>query len=195
MVLVVLAALAEAKHMHRRHALICLCGIGLAGITRGVLAKTTLSSIPMKNHETAMRAAIAMAAQNRSYPFGAVITNINSREILARGVNKTFDNPLLHGEISCINNYVSNYGNRNWADLVLYTTGEPCPMCMSALVWAGIGGVVFGSSAQTIKKSGIDIFTFSAKEINQGSSFSNTQLMGGILEAECDKLFTNRTRI
>ena len=90
--------------MNRRHVLICLCGIGLAGIARGALAKATLSSIPMKNHETAMRAAIAMAAQNRSYPFGAVITNANSGEILAKGVNETFDNPLLHGEISCINN-------------------------------------------------------------------------------------------
>ena len=194
MVLVALAVLVEAKQMNRRHALICLCGIGLAGITRGALAKTTLSSIPMKNHETAMRAAIAMAAQNKSYPFGAVITNAKSGEILARGVNKTFDNPLLHGEVSCINNYVSKYGNKNWADLVLYTTGEPCPMCMSGLIWAGIGGVVYGSSIATIKKSGIDIFIFSAKEINQGSNFSNTQLMGGILEAECDALFTNRAR-
>ena len=180
--------------MNRRHALICLCGISLASITRGALAKRALSSIPMKNHETAMRAAIAIAAQNKSYPFGAVITNANSGEILARGVNKTFDNPLLHGEISCINNYVSKYGNKNWADIVLYTTGEPCPMCMSGLIWSGISGVVYGSSAATIKKSGIDIFTFSAKEMNQSSSFSQTQLMGGVLEAECDALFMNRQR-
>ena len=180
--------------MNRRHALICLCGIGLAGITRGALAKTALSSISMKNHEIAMRAAIAMAAQNRAYPFGAVITNASSGVILARGVNKTFDNPLLHGEISTINNYVAQYGNKNWTDLVLYTTGEPCPMCMSALIWAGIGGVVYGSSAATIKKSGIDIFTFSAQEMNQGSSFSQTQLIGGVLETECNVLFMNRQR-
>jgi hypothetical protein len=88
--------------MKRRGALLCLCGIGLAGLARGVLAKTTLSSIPIKRHETAMRAAIAMATQNQAYPFGAVITNASSGAILARGVNKTFDNPLLHGEISCI---------------------------------------------------------------------------------------------
>ena len=67
-------------------------------------------------------------------------------------------------------------------------------MCLSAFIWTGIGGVVYGSSANTIKKSGIDIFTFSAKEINQGNNFSQTQLLCGILEAEWDALFANRKR-
>lgn len=190
---VALAALVELN-MKRRGALLCLCGIGLAGLARGVLAKTTLSSIPIKRHETAMRAAIAMAAQNQAYPFAAVITNASSGAILARGVNKTFENPILHGEISCMNNYVAQYGNKNWPDLVLYTTGEPCPMCMSALIWAGIGGVVYGSSIEAIQKAGIDIFQFTAKQINQGNNFSQTQILGGILESECDSLFKNRKR-
>lgn len=180
--------------MNRRGALLCLCGIGLAGITQSALAKVNLSSIPMKQHETAMRAAITMAAQNAAYPFGAVITNAKSGEILAKGVNQTSQNPVLHGEMVCIDNYVSQQGNKNWGDCVLYTTGEPCPMCMSALVWAGIGGVVYGSSAASIKASGIDIFTFSAKNINKGNSFSQTQLIGGILESECNALFANRQR-
>lgn len=180
--------------VNRRSALICLCGIGLAGLTRGATAKSTLSSIPMKQHETAMRAAIAMGVQNPSYPFGAVITDAKSGAILAKGVNQTFQNPVLHGEMVCINNYVSQQGNKNWGDCILYTTGEPCPMCMSALVWAGIGGVVYGSSAKSIKESGIDIFSFSAKEINQGNSFSQTQLLGGVLEKECDRLFTSRQK-
>ena len=187
-----MVALVELNNMNRRKALACLCGIGLAGITRGISAKTNLSSIPMKQHEVAMRAAIAMGMQNTSYPFGAVITNADSGAILSKGVNKTFQNPVLHGEMVCINNYVSQQGNKNWDDCILYTTGEPCPMCMSALVWAGIGGVVYGSSAQTIKQSGIDIFSFSAKDINQGSNFSQTQLLGGILESECNALFANR---
>ena len=180
--------------MNRRGALICLCGIGLASLSRGSLSKTNLSSVSLKQHEVGMRAAIAMGVQNAGYPFGAVITNGNSGAILAKGVNQTFQNPVLHGEMVCINDYVSQQGNKNWGDCVLYTTGEPCPMCMSALVWAGIGGVVYGSSAAAIKKSGIDIFSFSAKEINRGSGFSQTQLLGGILESECDALFMNRQR-
>jgi tRNA(Arg) A34 adenosine deaminase TadA len=141
-----------------------------------------------------MRAAITMAVQNASYPFGAVITNFKSGKILAKGVNQTSQNPVLHGEMVCINNYVNQQGNKSWCDCILYTTGEPCPMCMSALVWAGIGGVVYGSSAASIKNSGIDIFTFSAKDINIGNSFSQTQLIGGVLESECNALFANRQR-
>lgn len=194
MALVGLAALVELNMMNRRGALTCLCALGLSGLTRGVLAKTKLSSIPIKNHEAAMRDAIAIAVQNQTYPFGAVITNSNSGTILAKGVNQTLHNPILHGEMVCINNYLSQYGNKNWGDCILYSTGEPCPMCMSALIWVGMGGVVYGSSAATIQKSGIDIFTFSAKEINQGSNFSQTQIVGGILESECNALFLNRKR-
>lgn len=180
--------------MNRRGALICLCGIGLAGLSRGVVAKPKLSSIPMKQHESAMRAAIAMAGQNAAYPFGAVITNASSGTILAKGVNQTFQNPVLHGEMVCINNYVSQQGNKNWGECILYTTGEPCPMCMSALIWTGIGGVVYGSSMQSIKNSGIDIFIFSAQDINKGNNSSQTQVLGGVLETECNALFMNRQR-
>ena len=181
--------------MNRRGALACLCGVGLAGLTRGVFAATNLSSIPMKQHETAMRAAIAMATQNPVYPFGAVITNASDGSILARGVNTTSLNPIFHGEIACMNNYVEKHGNQNWSELVLYTTGEPCPMCMSALIWAGIGGVVYGSSIKTIRQSQIDAFTYSAKEMNvSANTFSQTTLLGGILKLECDALFTNRKR-
>ena len=179
----------------RRGALHCLCGFGLGALARGALATNSFSSIPMKQHEIAMRAAIAMALQNPVYPFGAVITNASNGRILARGVNKAIDNPTLHGEITCINNYVSRHGNKNWSNCILYTTGEPCPMCMSALIWANIGSVVYGSSMDAIQKSGIDAFTFSAKEVNQASNFSQTVLLGGILEPECNALFANRNKI
>ena len=181
--------------MNRRRALICLCSFGLSGIARGApITSEPLSAISLKHHELAMRAAISMAVQNPIFPFGSVITNARDGAILAKGVNKTFENPTFHGEIVCMNDYVSKNGNINWADLILYTTGEPCPMCMSALIWAGIRGVVFGSSIATIKRSGIDAFNFSAKAINEGGGFSQTQILGGILESECDTLFINRKR-
>jgi len=57
-------------------ALICLCSIGLFGITRGALTTSkTLPSILLSRHDLAMRAAIAMAVLNPVYSLGAVITN------------------------------------------------------------------------------------------------------------------------
>jgi tRNA(Arg) A34 adenosine deaminase TadA len=69
---------------------------------------------------------------NTFYPFGAVIVGAADRTVLAQDVNNT-TNPVLHGEIVAINDYVAHHGNKGWADRILYTTGEPCPMCMSAI--------------------------------------------------------------
>ena len=135
-----------------------------------------------------MRAAIAMAAQNQAYPFGAVITNASSGAILARGVNKTFENPILHGEISCMNNYVAQYGNKNWPDLVLYTTGEPCPMCMAALHWARVDTVYYGATIADAELGGFNELQLPAAELlRQGGS--TLKLIPGLLPEECKKLF------
>ena len=99
-----------------------------------------LDAIPLATHEAAMRLAIAAARANPSYPFGAVIVTAADHTVLAQGVNNSKTNPVLHGEIVAINDYVALHGNQGWADGIQYTTGEPCPMCMSAIVWAGIGG-------------------------------------------------------
>jgi tRNA(Arg) A34 adenosine deaminase TadA len=90
---------------------------------------------------------------------------------MARGVNNSGENPTLHGEIACMNDYVRQRGNQGWAPLVLYTTAEPCSMCMSALVWAGVGGVVFGTSVDELRRVGIDQIAIAAKTVVDASPF------------------------
>jgi tRNA(adenine34) deaminase len=92
-----------------------------------------LSAIPVSVHERAMRLAIAEARGNPAFPFGAVILRADGR-VMATGVNKGAANPTFHGEIVAMNDHVARYGNRGWDEAILYTTGEPCPMCMSAAV-------------------------------------------------------------
>ena len=75
---------------------------------------------------------------------------------MAAGVNRGSVNPTFHGEIVAIDDYVARHGNQGWAEAILYTTGEPCPMCMSALAWAGMGGVVWGTSIADLNRFGID---------------------------------------
>ena len=103
-------------------------------------ATLDLGSIPLPAHEAAMRLAIAAAKANPYYPFGAVIIGAADRAVLAQGVNNSKTNPTLHGEIVAINDYVARHGNQGWADGILYTTGEPCPMCMSVIVWTASAG-------------------------------------------------------
>lgn len=173
----------------------------ISGIAHGMVflsrkaraANVALRDIPMVAHELAMQAAIAEARRNPVYPFGAVITSTTG-EVLAKGVNSDQVSPTLHGEIVCMNDYVTRYGNKGWEANFLYTTGEPCPMCMSALVWAGIGGVVFASSIDVIRRAGIEQIGISAKQVVDASPFFKGDLLGGVLQAEADKIFLQRNR-
>lgn len=85
-----------------------------------------------------MRLAIEQAMKNPAYPFGAVIVNEITGEVMAEGTNSAALNPTHHGEMVAIDDYVKKHGNQDWARMTLYTTGEPCPMCMSAIAWCGI---------------------------------------------------------
>ena len=153
-----------------------------------------LGAIPLAAHEAAMRLAVAAAKANPFYPFGAVIVGVADRAVLAQGVNSGKTNPILHGEIVAINDYATRHGNQGWADGILYTTGEPCPMCMSAIVWAGIGGVVYGSSITTLAEVGIAQVMIGAIAVRDAAPFYRGRIMGGVLRAETDALFHNRQR-
>ena len=183
--------------MERRSILACICGFALAAPAARanvMSSKLSLTDIPLSAHEAAMREAINLARMNVVYPFAAVITKASTMQIVARGLNAAGSNPTLHGEIACINDYVARHGNKGWDEMILYTTGEPCSMCMSALVWSGIGGVVFGSSSAIYGQAGMDNIMISAKDVIAASEVWRPALLGGVLSAECDAMFMGRKR-
>jgi tRNA(Arg) A34 adenosine deaminase TadA len=95
-----------------------------------------------------------------------------------------------------VNDYVARHGNTGWGPLLLYVTGECCPMCMSALIWAGIGGIVFGSSLETVDRAfggggGIDIH---ATTVAAAAPSWKGTVTGGVLAAETDRLFLERKK-
>lgn len=148
----------------------------------------------MAKHEHFMQMAVDEALKNRRYPFGAVIVRHATGEVLARGVNTTIENSMFHGEIVAMNHLVARHGNDIWNQLALYTTGEPCAMCMGAMAWAGLPHVVWASSMATISASGIDQIDISARQIAAlASSFYQPRLLaGGILATKTDLLFFSR---
>ena len=168
--------------------------VGGAATSSAFAAALDLNAIPLAAHEAAMRLAIAAAEANPFYPFGAVIIGTADRAVLAQGVNSGKTNPMLHGEIVAINDYAARQGNQGWADGILYTTGEPCPMCMGAIVWAGIGGVVYGSSITMLAEVGIPQIMIDASVVRDAAPFYRGRIMGGVLRAETDALFRNRQR-
>ncbi len=138
-------------------------------------------------HEHFLRRAIALAANVPDLPFGAVIADPETGEIVAEGWNRTAVNPTWHGEIDAINRLnAAAIGSRR---LVLYTTAEPCPMCTGAILWAGIGAVVYGTSIRTLQRQGWRQMDVLADEIVRRSPAWTCEVLGGVLEPECDALF------
>jgi tRNA(adenine34) deaminase len=169
-------------------------GAGGAAESSASATALDLDAIPLTTHEAAMRLAIAAAKANPFYPFGAVIIGAADRAVLAQGVNKGETNPILHGEIVAINDYVGRHGNQGWADGILYTTGEPCPMCMSAMAWAGMGGVVWCTSIEQLRQLGINQILIPATTVIGASAFYDGEILGHVLQSETDALFRNRKR-
>lgn len=77
-------------------------------------------------------------------PFGAVI--VRDGQIIGQGHNCVLrdHDPTAHGEVMAIRAACHALGTHNLAGAVLYTTAEPCPMCLGAILWAGISEVRYG---------------------------------------------------
>ena len=168
-------------------------GGGLSWAQTARAAAFDLAAIPIEFHERAMRAAMAVG-RTAYYPFGAVIVRPPFDELLARGANDSRSNPTYHGEIVTMNDYVARHGNQGWGDCVLYTTAEPCPMCMSALTWARIGAVVYATSIATLTSLGLPQIAIPASEVVAAASFHHVALLGGVLARETDAMFAERLR-
>lgn len=142
------------------------------------------------DHERYMQRAIELARQRGDRPFATVIVDRNLNQIVSEGWNRSSENPIWHGEIDAINKYAAASrfaGDRQ--DLVLYTTAEPCPMCQSAILWARIQRVVFGSSIATLAGLGWDQIDISAAAVIGRSDFQQCELIGGVLQSQCDLLY------
>ncbi|MBO4661896.1 MAG: nucleoside deaminase [Bacteroidaceae bacterium] len=86
--------------------------------------------------------------KNGGGPFGAVI--VRNGQVIATGVNRVTANndPTAHAEVSAIRSACAQLGTFHLQDCVIYTSCEPCPMCLSAIYWSGITRIYYGNTAQ-----------------------------------------------
>lgn len=98
-----------------------------------------------------MQRAIDLSIENVANgggPFGAVI--VKDGEIVAEGVNRVTANndPTAHAEVSAIRAACQKTKNFKLEGCTIYTSCEPCPMCLSAIYWAGISHIYYGNTKQ-----------------------------------------------
>lgn len=132
-----------------------------------------------------------MAQGNPVAPFGAILVDRHADEIVAEGLNRTHENPTWHGEIDVINQYALRESQPDWSLLDLYSTAEPCPLCQAAIIWSGIGRVFFGTSIRRLQQLGWNQIDILSEEVARRAPFATCEIVGGVLESECDRLFRN----
>ncbi|MFZ4724571.1 MAG: nucleoside deaminase [Paludibacter sp.] len=106
-----------------------------------------------------MRKAIALSIENIKNgggPFGAVI--VKDGKIIATGVNRVTasTDPTAHAEVNAIRKASKKLGTFDLAGCDIYTSCEPCPMCLGAVYWAHLDRMFFGNTKADAKNIGFD---------------------------------------
>ncbi len=114
----------------------------------------------MKNHESHIQAAIRLAFEGmrkgEGGPFGAVV--VKDGQIIGRGNNRVAAllDPTAHAEIVAIRDACKNLGHFQLDDCTLYTSCEPCPMCLGAIYWARPKAVFYACTRADAAAIGFD---------------------------------------
>ena len=107
-----------------------------------------------------MRKAIELSKENVANgggPFGAVIAT-KEGEIIATGVNRVTSScdPTAHAEVSAIRAAAAKLGTFNLSGYEIYTSCEPCPMCLGAIYWAHLDHLYFAATKTDAARAGFD---------------------------------------
>ncbi len=114
----------------------------------------------LSEHKRFLRRAVELAAQNmhtdKGGPFGAVV--VRGGEIVAEGCNQvtSANDPTLHAEVDAIRKACKKLGSFELKDCVIYSSCEPCPMCLGAIYWARPKALYFAADRFCAAKHGFD---------------------------------------
>lgn len=124
-------------------------------------------------------------------PFGASVVHTESGTLLLRtrnAVAQKFD-PSCHAEVRAIRLAGKKLKRSSLAGYTLYTTCEPCPMCMSAVLWAELDRVVYGATIEDANRHCPQI-RIAAREVAERSDM-RCKVVGPVLQERCYTLFTD----
>lgn len=120
-------------------------------------------------------------------PFGACI--VKAGKIVAAAGNTVFkEDATCHAEINAIRIASKKLKTYDLSGCAIYTTTEPCPMCFSAIHWAGIDHIIFGSTISDATDLGFNELSISARTMKKLGG-SRVKIVSGFCAAECRKLF------
>jgi guanine deaminase len=127
------------------------------------------SSLEIKFMQEAIRLAKIGIDGNHGGPFGAVI--VKDKQIIGRGHNcvPSSNDPTAHAEVTAIRDACQNLGTYSLQGCTIYTSCEPCPMCLAAIYWARIDKIFYGANQHDAAQIGFDD-SFFYQQINKPSN-------------------------
>jgi tRNA(Arg) A34 adenosine deaminase TadA len=143
-----------------------------------------LETVPAAPNPEFLRRAIQLATRNvvtsAGGPFAALV--VRNGQIVAEAANSVTatNDPTAHGEVNAIRAAAKALGTFTLAGCELYSSCQPCPMCLAAAYWARIGAVYYGASAADAARAGFDdTFLYEEFKKDQAArSLPATQLLG-----------------
>ena len=144
-----------------------------------------------RKEEKYMRLAVVEARKNLKRmdggPFGACVVKGNRIMAVARNTVLSNNDATNHAEINAIRQASKILNNYSLAGCIIYSTTEPCPMCFSAIHWAKLDAVYFGTVINDVKKLGFNELKISCKKM-KSTGRSKVKVIPGFLAEECHKL-------
>lgn len=106
--------------------------------------------------QIALSEAAAGFKNNEGGPFGAVI--VKNNQIIAKSHNEVLqtNDPTAHAEVTAIRKACASLKTYSLENCEIYTTCEPCPMCLGAIMWAGISKIYYGADRKAAANLGFD---------------------------------------
>ncbi len=127
-------------------------------------------------------------AKEADFPFGAVIVRDGRVLTLGRNSSKRNGDPTAHAEMVAIRAFLTGHEPEEFKKSTIYSSGEPCPMCMGAIIWCGIRRLVYAASIAQLATQ-IGQINITSQQIAEATPFTDIEIAGGLLSGNAMRVF------
>jgi len=135
----------------------------------------------------AIKEALKGSSNGEGGPFGACIVREDKVIAVAHNTVLKYKNATYHAEVEAIKEASKFLNNWDLKDCTIYSTTEPCPMCFSAIHWANIKRIVYGTKIKDVKKLGFNELTISNKQMKKLGK-AKLVITSNFMRADCISL-------